>query len=84
MAVGEPACAVIFLPGVVGGLAGGLHLGVGGLRVADLLVLAGDAAGDAELDEVGARLELRAGGGAEAVGAVGLEADPPSRSRGRR
>ena len=72
------------LAGVVGRLGSRLHLGVGGLGIADLLVLAGDAAGDAELDEVGARLELRAGGGAEAVCAVGLDGSPPSSSRGRR
>src|SRR5205823_614766 len=62
------------LAGVVGGLGGSLHLGVGGLRVADLLVLASDAAGDAELDVVGASLELGPGRGAETIGAIGLDA----------
>src|SRR5207244_1983548 len=38
----------------------GAHLMLGDLRVADRLVLAGDAARDADFDQVGALLELHA------------------------
>src|SRR5690606_10195731 len=57
---------------VVRGLDDRGHLLVGQLWGVDRLVLARDAAGDADLDEVGARAQLLTGGAAEAVRPVGL------------
>jgi hypothetical protein len=51
----------------------GRHLVIEQLRGVDRLVLAGDAAGDAHLDQVGAGPQLQAGESAEAIGTVGLE-----------
>src|SRR5262245_26678781 len=57
-------------PRVMRGFARGLHLRVRGLRVADLLVLAGDSTSDAQLNDVGASPQLVAHRAAEAVGAI--------------
>src|SRR5215472_10370069 len=57
-------------PRVVRGFARSLHLRVRGLRVAYLLVLAGDSTSDAQLDDVGACPQLFAHRTAEAVGAI--------------
>ncbi len=61
-----------FLAGAVRGFHDRAHLVFGELRIADGFVFAGDAAGDADFDEVGAGFELLPHHSAESVGSVGF------------